>query len=213
MSRSRKTLKKNAKKTDDAYTFNDFLLHPWNDQMKDVERYTFVVFDKPESKTYTKAQGGTFKRLRVPVYNLGGSRTDLPLGYLPLPTRYLPHWKQLCYTVVYHKCMHNALNTLSKQKDFPSARDCARSISAILKYYLYCRGKIIEEIFSMKGRDFKTLPTFDEYIIKERWDLHWTDHSMIKGQDGAKYLGKSPFVGVVAKSLSEWFFKLHCCFI
>jgi hypothetical protein len=117
------------------------------------------------------------------------------LGYLPLLCRYLSHWKQLCYNIVYHKCLHTALKVLEQEGGYPHACSCARLASAILKYNIYCRGKIIKDIFSLQGMQFDTLPTFDEYIIKERWDLHWVDPAdMVLGTTpGIEFLGHSPF--------------------
>jgi len=61
-----------------------------------------------------------------------------------------------------------------------------------LKYNLYTRGKIIEEIFTKRGSNFDTLPTFDEYIVKEWWDLHWVELSKLGKFTGAEYLGRRP---------------------
>ena len=86
------------------------------------------------------------------------------------------------------------------------ARDAARSTSTVLKYSLYSHGKIIEEIFANKGHEFDTISTFDEYIIKERWDLHWVDPSEMAKYKGASFLGRSPFDDDVMKALGKFFF-------
>ena len=123
------------------------------------------------------------------------------LGYLPLPTQYLHHWEQLCYTIIYHLCMYKVLKSLNTDDH---AQSCACSVSTILKYNLYCHGMIIEEIFLKKGLEFQRLATFNEYIIKERWDLHWTNLTNVQPADGTpeSYLGQSPFAADVAKALS-----------
>jgi hypothetical protein len=188
--------------------FDDFRLHPWSDQMKDeeVNKYDYVAFDKPEVKNYKKHDGTQLTRLRIPVRSTTGPRNTMILGYLPLPSRYLPHWKQLCYTIVYHKCLHDSLKLLEREGGYKYARNCARSASTILKYNIYCRGKIIEEIFSLQGSQFEVLPTFDEYIIKERWDLHWVDPAELVGTvEGVEFLGQSPFVEDVADALRKLF--------
>jgi hypothetical protein len=185
--------------------FDDFFLHPLCDRMKDVDvyNYSYVAFDEPEVALYDKPDGAQLTRLRIAVYSTDGDATIL--GYLPLPLRYWKHWKQLCYTIVYHKCLHNSLKLLEREGGFKLARSCALSASAILKYQIYCRGKIIEEIFSLQGSQFHTLPTFDEYIIKERWDLHWIDPAdMILGRtQGIQFLGRSPFDSDVVNALGK----------
>ena len=202
-SRARKTGKgsRSGKAATRVFNFNDFFLHPWNDQMKDkeIDDYNFVTFDKPRT---LRSPNSAAPGIGVPVKS---SDDDTLLGYVPLPSRYISHWKQLCYTIVYHKAMHAALCTLSRSKrpKYPEARNCARSVSAILKYNLYARGKIIEEIFTKRGSKFDTLPTFDEYIIKERWDLHWVELSELGKFTGAEYLGRSPFDEDVADALSK----------
>ena len=202
-SRARKTGKgsRSGKAATRVFNFNDFLLHPWNDQMKDkeIDNYNFFAFDKPR---IVRSPNSAAMQLAVPVRS---SDNDTPLSYVPLPSQYESHWKQLCYTIVYHKAMHSALCTLthSKRPKYQEARNCARSVSAILKYNLYTRGKIIEEIFTKRGSNFDTLPTFDEYIIKERWDLHWVELSKLGKFTGAEYLGRSPFDEDVADALSK----------
>jgi hypothetical protein len=186
------------------YNFDDFHLHPCNFQMKsaDITSYTFLAFDEPERGRYFRTDGTAFTRLRIPIYSRNEGTSTRPLGYLPLPTKYLPHWKQLCYTIVYHQSMYQAQDGLDP-KEWPSAQLYSRSVGAILKYYLYCRGKIIEEIFSMKGREFGMLPTFDEFIIKERWDLHWVALADLPKMEQAEHLGSDPFSTETVAALSK----------
>jgi hypothetical protein len=177
--------------------------------MKDeeVNKYSFVAFDEPEVRRYGKPDGGELTRLRIPVSATSGPRDTLILGYLPLPLRYLKHWKQLCYNIVYFKCLHASLKVLEREGGYKYARDTSRTASAILKYNLYCRGKIIEEIFSLQGAQFDNLPTFNEYIIKERWDLHWTEPAELEvgTSPGIDYLGCSPFEKDVVDALGNVF--------
>ena len=193
------------------YYAEDFKLHPHREQLKDAEisEYPYLVFGEPETVRYTTA-GGNVARLRVPISALFEPETIL--GYLPLPTRYQLHWKQLCYTIVYHRCVHATLRNFEKDKRYPFARDCARSVSAVLKYQLYCRARIIEEIFSKKGSFFDTIPVFDEYIIKERWDLHWTEPEEYGKTRGAACFGMSPFDEEVAKALGKSYVHLTAQF-
>ena len=58
----------------------------------DISVYPVLVFREPEKVHYTTA-GSNVARLRVPVSILCEPETIL--GYLPLPTRYQLHWKQL----------------------------------------------------------------------------------------------------------------------
>jgi hypothetical protein len=189
---------------------------------KEINDYNFVVFDRP---LLVRSHNPNATMLAVPVKSITRPSDDEPsddepddepsddepsdddtlLGYVPLPSRYEDHWKQLCYTIVYHKLMHTALCTLarSKRPRYPEARNCARSVSSILKYNLYARGKIIEEIFTKRGPNFNTLPTFDEYIIKERWDLHWVPLSELGKLTGAEFLGCSPFDEEVVDALGK----------
>jgi hypothetical protein len=176
--------------------------------MKDdeVKNYNYVAFDEPESRIYNTHDGKQLTRLRIPVSSTNGPRNTMRLGFLPLPSRYLPHWKQLCYSIVYQKCLHESLKVLEREGGYQHARSCARSASAILKYKIYCRGKIIEEIFSLQGSQFEVLPTFDEYIIKERWDLHWDDPADLVGTvKGVEFLGRSPFDEDVVDALRKIF--------
>jgi hypothetical protein len=181
-------------------------LRPWNDQMKDedIDNYNYVVFDEPELREYTWADGETkFQRFRIPVRN---SRVSLPhdnlLGYIPLPKGYLPFWKQLCYTIVYYKVMHITIRKCGhpNQQAVQSAR---KSISSMLRYHLYCRGLIIEELFEQKGKEVFKLPIFDEYIIKDRFDLHWEEDGDFPRKAEALF-GRSIFDKVVVKALGEW---------
>jgi len=113
------------------------LILPWKDQMKEaeVEKYRYVIFDKPESIKRTIGDL-LFERLCVPIRKL--AQPNDFLGYLPLPTPYFNHWKQLCYTIVYHRHIHQAL--LRVGHNFPNTRNALCSLSAALKYNLYCRG-------------------------------------------------------------------------
>jgi hypothetical protein len=193
-------------------TFDDFRLHPCRDQMKDVQvnHYGYVVFEEPCAARYKRPDGTEERRLRITVRSTSAPANTIILGYLPLPCRYLNHWKQLCYNIVYHKCLHAALKVLEQEPGYPHARSSARSASAVLKYNIYCRGKIIEEIFSLQGMEFNTLRTFDEYIIKERWDLHWVDPAdMVSGTTpGVEFLGRSPFDVDVEEALGNIFVSI-----
>jgi len=184
-------------------------LRPWTDQMKDddIEKYNFMVFDEPELRQYTSPNASKpWRRLRIPVRNpqVNPPHNNL-VGYIPLPFRYLPYWKQLCYTIVYYKVMHQALST-SGHPNANTVQSGKRSTSTMLKYHLYCHGLIIEEIFNQKGKKkwFK-LPTFDEYIIKERFDLHWLedeDISRAEDEPGA-FFGRRIFDEDVVKAMGE----------
>jgi hypothetical protein len=171
--------------------------------MKDskISVYPFMVFKEPGNICYTTA-GGEVACLRVPISALSAPQTIL--GYLPLPTCYQSHWKQLRYTIVYHKCVHTTLRTFEKDKRYQFACDCVRSVSAILKYQLYCCRRINKDIFSKKGLNFNTLPVFDEYIIKEWWDLHWIEPEEFGKALGAEFYGISPFDEEVAKALGKF---------
>ena len=57
--------------------------------------------------------------------------------------------------------------------------------------------------FEKRGSNFDTLLTFNEYIIKEWWDLHWVESSKLGKVTGAEYLGHSPFDEDVADALSK----------
>jgi len=189
---------------------NPLRLRPWKDQMRDedIQTYNYMVFDEPELKRYTSANGNTqFKRLRIPVRNpqVNPPHNNL-VGYIPLPLNYLPYWKQLCYTIVYYKVMHQALGKSGHRND-KVVQSGKQSTSTMLKYYLYCRGLIIEEIFNQKGKAYFELPTFDEFIIKERFDLHWLEDEEIsraEDQPGA-FFGRSIFLDQdVVNALGEW---------
>jgi hypothetical protein len=160
--------------------------------MKDVkvDNYPYVVFGMPQAVKRT-FDGVTIKRLRVPIKKLTGTKEFM--GYLPLPKRYMGHWKQLCYHIIYHKEMHQALRRVGK--GYPNIRKALHSLSSILKYNLFCQGLIIEEILGQKGSRNMELPTFDEYIIKERFNLHWTPILSIPmgDKEPGSYLGWSPF--------------------
>jgi len=167
----------------------------------EMRNYNFVVFDKPEVVNYDHPDGGRTSRMRVPV-----KKSDSTLlGYLPLPSQYLDFWKQLCYTIVYHKEMQRTMAKISRKKEPGTSRDLSRSLSAILKYQLYSRGLIIEDIFAQKGMDIMRLHTFDEYIIKERFDLHWVPAEALdfRSKEPASWIGASPFNPDVDEVLRE----------
>jgi len=67
-SRARKTGKgsRSGKAATRVFNFNDFLLHPWNDQMKDkeIDNYNFFAFDKPR---IVRSPNSAATRLAVPV--------------------------------------------------------------------------------------------------------------------------------------------------
>jgi hypothetical protein len=98
--------------------------------MKDgeVNNYSYVAFDEPDVRRYKKPDGSELTRLRIPVSSTTGPGI---LGYLPLPCRYLKHWKQLCYNIVYFKCLHESLKVLDREGGYKHARNGARTASTI----------------------------------------------------------------------------------
>jgi len=147
------------------------LLHQVKDLMQDDEfdSYRFLIFERPE-----KIHRNGILWYQVPIYN-GDIHQDF-LGYLPLPAKYYTEWVQLCYQTVYFRNAFAVLgNAIKPMKgDFEEALIMHRdSVGAILKYLLYARGMIIEELLSKKGQINPTLPLFNEYIIKNRFDYSW----------------------------------------
>lgn len=157
-----------------------FRLEPVRDGLTwdEFQAYPFLIFFEPERKTY-KGHGGSddFDRFRVRVAN-PNKHVDY-LGYLPLPTKYYEPWVNLCYIIVYHRNAFITLHDIMEESDSEETLDAITphfcSVAAVLKYHIYCRGKIIAEILGMKGQLMEKLPTFDEYIIKNRFDYSWDD--------------------------------------
>jgi hypothetical protein len=169
----------------------------------EFESYPFLRFDEPRWGKY-KTPTGQIARYSVPVYN-PFTNGDL-LGYLPLPLKYFDAWVDLCYLIVYYK---NILPTLwNPPADLgPFDEDIVKDVllanfdssTAMLKYLLFCRGKIMEEIFETQGQVMQTLPTFDEYIIKNRFDYHWLSEDEMRRQ---KHIFKDPFSKQMEKPMS-----------
>jgi hypothetical protein len=116
------------------------------------------------------------------------------LGYVPLPSKYYPHWVDLCYQVVYHRNVYRVLRTAVGQLRPGIAKEALtcnfNSASARLKYFVYARRMILEEIFSTKGQVDPDLPIFNEFIIKNRFDYSWdTDDEARKRE----HIFKDPF--------------------
>ena len=106
---------------------------------------------------------------------------------MPLPSKYYKHWKDLCYQIVYqrnaYEALRQVLDTGKESKEVKSAlTENGNSICARLKFLLYARGMIIEEMLSMKGQTEPTLPTFNEFIIKDRFDYYWLDEDKQRKQ-------------------------------
>ena len=101
--------------------------------------------------------------------------------------------------------MQRTMAKISRKKEPGTSRDLSRSLSAILKYQLYSRGLIIEDIFAQKGMDIMRLHTFDEYIIKEHFDLHWVPAEELDfySKEPASWIGASPFNPDVDEVLCE----------
>jgi hypothetical protein len=113
------------------------------------------------------------------------------LGYLAMPRRYAAAWTQLCYSIVYWLCIWEAWlaeqgrprRLATQPKDLIQL--CIDNAGARLMKYLHIRRLIIDELlqhsFSKDGRD--VLDVFDEYLIRDRFDLLWTEYSDIPDRD------------------------------
>ena len=96
----------------------------------------------------------------------------------------------MCYNVMYTANIFRAAQKI-REKAKKNANRLLKlewMASAILRYYLHVRYLLIREIFNCAGGDM-VLPIFNEYIFKERFDLHWQGPHKIKQE----YLTKSPF--------------------
>jgi hypothetical protein len=143
------------------------------------KKYKFLVFSKPELRNF-EVDGEAFERYRVTVKD----KKKKLLGYLPLPEKYHDAWVQLCYNVAYNQHAFRILHKLREAKELSlSQRTCAekaaKSIGAILRQYLLARRLIMIELMDNGGgtewlHPDHCLVTFNEYIIKERFDYHWT---------------------------------------
>jgi hypothetical protein len=166
-----------------------FLLQQPKDWITEEEfdDYTFLIFGRPERFTYRN----DIVRFRVPIFN-PFQHNDL-LGYLPLPFKYYTHWVNLCYTIVYQRNAYLTLQTAIQPANKNTKGVLTsnfHSVAALLKYLLYARGMIIEEMLSMKGQMVITLPIFDEFIIKDRFDYCWEFEDDLRTQP---HIFKDPF--------------------
>jgi hypothetical protein len=131
-------------------------------------------------------------RYRVPVFN-PFQHNDF-LGYLPLPFKYYAHWMDLCYQIVYqcnaYDALREALKTAAEGDVEGALNENYNSVAARLKYLLYARGMIIEEMLSRKGQTYLTLPTFNEFIIKNRFDYCWLPEHVLQTQP---HISADPF--------------------
>jgi hypothetical protein len=147
---------------------------------EEFDAYPFLIFDEPEAITYR----GDVVRFRVGIFS--PHQDDDFLGYLPLPWKYYGAWRDLCYQIVYQRnaylTLRTALLTTPDGDTSGALTENYDSTSARLKYLLYARGMIIEEILSTKGKTQPTLPTFNEFIIKERFDYCWLPEAELRKQ-------------------------------
>jgi hypothetical protein len=167
-----------------------FLLRQVKDRIEEEEfdDYHFLVFDQPQRVTYPN----DVIRFRVPV--LSPYIHQHLLGYLPLPVKYYMPWVDLTYQIVFIRNAYDTLReALRNMKDQDAINALTRnfaSTAAFLKYLLYARRMIMQEIFSTKGQVNPTLPTFDEFIIKYRFDYTWDSEKDLRGR---KHIFKDPF--------------------
>jgi hypothetical protein len=144
---------------------------------EEINKYNFLIFGEPELRSYLAPHGQQIERYCVPVSEHSGNGMKRLLGYLPLPKDYLNAWVQLCYNVVYSKEIFTIhMELLQDSTQLPTRRkylaNAAASAATQLKYYIYCRRKIIEDIQENASHSY-SLHVFDEYMIKERFDYHF----------------------------------------
>ena len=150
-------------------------------------------FHVGELREYEIPGGGTFQRYRIPVHNPRDTTGSLQ-GFLPMPREYFVPFTQLCYNIVYETCTYEILTKIGKQTKKKSFKkhieNSAKSASALLRHHLCVRRQIIGEILNCAGEGWPLqLNVFNEYIFKERFDLHWEEPHKIN----PLYLTKSPF--------------------
>ena len=147
----------------------------------EFDDYPFLIFEQPSRISVVN---DTYK-YAVPV--LSPYKDDHLLGYLALPGQYQAHWVDLCYLIVYHRNAYSTLRKAIEQLGDGEAKDVLSqnfsSVGAILKYLLYARGMIIEELLAAKGLANPALPRFKEFIIKNRFDYIWDSDKVLRSRD------------------------------
>lgn len=146
----------------------------------EFDSYPFLIFDEPKEIV----RNGLFVGYQVPVWNPMVHQDCL--GYVPLPDKYHSHWSTLCYQVVYFRNAFTTLRDTLQRAEGEVAGALTKSsasVAAILKYLLYARGMIIAEMFSVKGQKDPSLPTFDEFIIKNRFDYSWDSDTVLRTRE------------------------------
>jgi hypothetical protein len=133
----------------------------------EIDSYSFLNFGKPEIYQIPH-EDGFIQTMRIQV-----KQDDQFLGYLPMVKPYAKHFVQLCYNIVYNRAMVKATNQVKGGKVVQRwALDIHDMSARKLRYYLYVRRAIMEEI-ALNTSENSVLKTFNEYVIKERFDLHF----------------------------------------
>jgi hypothetical protein len=165
--------------------------------------YGFLTFGVPELHQYLDYDGEEVERWRITVTDSEGEL----LGYLPILDRYLKHWIQLCYNVVYRQEQVRIYTDMMQEvvANRKILLGVLTQASVELRNLLFCRKAIMEEILraAHSGED-ETLDTFDEYIIRDRFDYHFLSQKTLKEKE---YWGSDPFSEEMEGPMGE----CHAC--
>ena len=160
-----------------------------------IREPNIIWYGMPVEGEYRHPQGGTYRRCRIEAFNQEGE----VLGYLPLPIRYAQAWTQLCYSVVYWMTTWKAW-VAERERDFrvksqPTnmAQVFVNNSSTRFMKYLVARLLIIDELLRhpMSKTEDDQLDVFDEFLIRDRWDLLWRDMDELD-EDERAYLTLDP---------------------
>jgi hypothetical protein len=202
--RNRKQSKGASKKKGKRAVFVP-LLQLMGDRVSDevLQEKNWLVFERPERNSYRTPDGQSIDRYSVKVFT--EDMSDF-LGYVPLPAPYHDAWVCLCYNVVFFRNVYRTLmNILDNAQDTHQSylrfiQESIQSTSAKIRYYVFVRKTLIEELLSCKGKEW-TLPKFNEYIIKERFDYH---HKTLRELQNCDHIGRNPFDEDMEKHMGEF---------
>lgn len=136
-------------------------------------------YAKPERYVYLhKEHEVYYPRCRVPIR----SDRELFLGYLPLPYKYHQAWLDLCYTVVYLEAILRCWETAYENEELRDRKELIHlglsTAGNRLLQHIVARMHIVQELLTHSphhDHDSETLPIFDEYIVRNRFDALFTE--------------------------------------
>src|SRR5271170_3794634 len=151
-----------------------FLTWPQTPTAVELETALSTREDVGEVQTSEDPGGGTFESYHTTVWNVKQRKSDLDDAVM-LPPHYKVYWHQLIYSMVTSSEIYQWLiNYRDKYSINNSVLTSAIEAYSKLVVYLTTVQKVIKsQARSNPNVEASSrLAAFDEYLVKDRWDLH-----------------------------------------